>query len=94
MFRVFFNGLSISDIYALSFFYYRSFDHRDLHSFPTRRSSDLCVVLVCVVCVCVCLCVCVCVLCVCCAGAQTSEVQSRVDISYVVLCLKKDVVVG
>src|SRR5438270_3184246 len=24
-----------------SFFYYCSGDHRDLHSFPTRRSSDL-----------------------------------------------------
>src|SRR5687768_17707542 len=23
------------------FFFYRSGDHRDLHSFPTRRSSDL-----------------------------------------------------
>src|SRR5688572_31086220 len=23
------------------FFYYRTVDHRDLHSFPTRRSSDL-----------------------------------------------------
>src|SRR5205807_9724747 len=23
------------------FFYYRYLDHRDLHSFPTRRSSDL-----------------------------------------------------
>src|SRR5947209_9883364 len=25
----------------LSFFFYSSDDHRDLHSFPTRRSSDL-----------------------------------------------------
>src|SRR5690242_21242234 len=25
----------------LSFFFYRSGDHRDLHSFPTLRSSDL-----------------------------------------------------
>src|SRR5476649_3053693 len=24
------------------FFFYRYGDHRDLHSFPTRRSSDLC----------------------------------------------------
>src|SRR5205085_11673266 len=24
------------------FFFYSSPDHRDLHSFPTRRSSDLC----------------------------------------------------
>src|SRR5438034_6905804 len=29
-------------VYALSFFFfYCSGDHRDLHSFPTRRSSDL-----------------------------------------------------
>src|SRR5207253_10355637 len=29
-------------IYSLlSFFFYCSGDHRDLHSFPTRRSSDL-----------------------------------------------------
>src|SRR5205807_10621336 len=27
--------------YRCSFFFYRSPDHRDLHSFPTRRSSDL-----------------------------------------------------
>src|SRR5206468_8905603 len=26
---------------SLSFFFYCSADHRDLHSFPTRRSSDL-----------------------------------------------------
>src|SRR5438034_11132739 len=26
---------------AVFFFFYRSGDHRDLHSFPTRRSSDL-----------------------------------------------------
>src|SRR6267143_4076927 len=25
----------------ISFFFYRYGDHRDLHSFPTRRSSDL-----------------------------------------------------
>src|SRR5437762_8779132 len=25
----------------LYFFFYRTLDHRDLHSFPTRRSSDL-----------------------------------------------------
>src|SRR5207249_10934538 len=28
-------------ITVLLFFFYRSSDHRDLHSFPTRRSSDL-----------------------------------------------------
>src|SRR5436853_6644409 len=27
--------------YYLSFFFYWSADHPDLHSFPTRRSSDL-----------------------------------------------------
>src|SRR5688572_31110514 len=27
--------------FHLSFFFYCSADHRDLHSFPTRRSSDL-----------------------------------------------------
>src|SRR5438132_13821258 len=28
-------------LYLMSFFFYLSADHRDLHSFPTRRSSDL-----------------------------------------------------
>src|SRR5438874_9328249 len=28
-------------MYFLSFFFQGSVDHRDLHSFPTRRSSDL-----------------------------------------------------
>src|SRR6516162_9414392 len=28
-------------VISLSFFFYCSGDHRDLHSFPTRRSSDL-----------------------------------------------------
>src|SRR5439155_19870530 len=28
-------------LHLLSFFFYSSADHRDLHSFPTRRSSDL-----------------------------------------------------
>src|SRR5947207_15186113 len=28
-------------IYTVFFFFYSSRDHRDLHSFPTRRSSDL-----------------------------------------------------
>src|SRR5438270_8900738 len=28
---------------ARSLFFYLYVDHRDLHSFPTRRSSDLCV---------------------------------------------------
>src|SRR5207244_13241615 len=33
---------SISTLYSiLFFFFYCSGDHRDLHSFPTRRSSDL-----------------------------------------------------
>src|SRR5437762_14231542 len=27
--------------FCLSFFFYKYADHRDLHSFPTRRSSDL-----------------------------------------------------
>src|SRR5437764_11416492 len=27
--------------FSFLFFFQRSFDHRDLHSFPTRRSSDL-----------------------------------------------------
>src|SRR5690349_5360919 len=30
-----------TSIVAFFFFFYRSGDHRDLHSFPTRRSSDL-----------------------------------------------------
>src|SRR6266404_8425526 len=29
------------DAYLRAFFFYCSGDHRDLHSFPTRRSSDL-----------------------------------------------------
>src|SRR5438270_7372346 len=28
-------------LHAIPFFFYLSGDHRDLHSFPTRRSSDL-----------------------------------------------------
>src|SRR5699024_11469598 len=35
--RVFSHSLSMS----ISFFFYVYLDHRDLHSFPTRRSSDL-----------------------------------------------------
>src|SRR5947209_17194844 len=31
----------LSSVYSLLFFFYSSGDHRDLHSFPTRRSSDL-----------------------------------------------------
>src|SRR5437773_10041625 len=31
---------------SLSFFSYSSVDHRDLHSFPTRRSSDLSIKLI------------------------------------------------
>src|SRR5947208_6188102 len=31
----------LSLIAMSSFFFYRSGEHRDLHSFPTRRSSDL-----------------------------------------------------
>src|SRR5438034_11832345 len=33
--------LSIYYFRLLFFFFYSSVDHRDLHSFPTRRSSDL-----------------------------------------------------
>src|SRR5690606_20121094 len=36
--------LLVSDLhvfYVVFFFFYRFGDHRDLHSFPTRRSSDL-----------------------------------------------------
>src|SRR5947209_17111256 len=32
---------SSSHLFSSFFFYWRR-DHRDLHSFPTRRSSDLC----------------------------------------------------
>src|SRR5437868_15305632 len=35
----FVHTLTLSFIF--SFFFYSSGDHRDLHSFPTRRSSDL-----------------------------------------------------
>src|SRR6266446_10189000 len=31
----------IAEILKCAFFFYGSGDHRDLHSFPTRRSSDL-----------------------------------------------------
>src|SRR5205809_5863015 len=31
----------------MSFFFYCSGDHRDLHSFPTRRSSDLATATIC-----------------------------------------------
>src|SRR5207244_10800135 len=33
--------LSLSLIFFFFFFFYSYGDHRDLHSFPTRRSSDL-----------------------------------------------------
>src|SRR5699024_12725721 len=34
--------LALLFTFLVSFFFYCSGDHRDLHSFPTRRSSDLC----------------------------------------------------
>src|SRR5437016_14341776 len=33
--------VSYLSLFLFSFFFYRYGDHRDLHSFPTRRSSDL-----------------------------------------------------
>src|SRR5207245_9220116 len=35
------SSLSLSSIILSPFFFSRHVDHRDLHSFPTRRSSDL-----------------------------------------------------
>src|SRR5205085_12682988 len=35
------SDLSLIIFTYLNFFFYNSCDHRDLHSFPTRRSSDL-----------------------------------------------------
>src|SRR5699024_12694890 len=43
LFLLIFDLLSFSRFFSLSFlfFFYCYGDHRDLHSFPTRRSSDL-----------------------------------------------------
>src|SRR4029434_5298766 len=75
--------------------------HRDLHSLPTRRSSDLVCVCVCVcVCistcsVCVCVCVCVCVIAVrssVCVRSEehTSELQSHLNLVCRLLLEKKN----
>src|SRR5436305_11266018 len=41
MVRSLFQMMDVSNSVAFVFFFYSSGDHRDLHSFPTRRSSDL-----------------------------------------------------
>src|SRR5436309_6567667 len=33
--------MSLTNFHVSTFFFYRNTDHQDLHSFPTRRSSDL-----------------------------------------------------
>src|SRR5689334_23561730 len=35
------DGQDVAVIHGMLVFFYRCDDHRDLHSFPTRRSSDL-----------------------------------------------------